>query len=79
MTYLTSSSNARIRSTMNEDDFQHTIGAYSTVVDHRLPPGNEAHELGQALIRQLNSETPVPTKNSLIRGFFERDSSDDGR
>lgn len=64
---------------MDANDFQHTIGAYSTVVDHRLPPGNEAHELGQALIRQVNSETPVPSKNALIRGFFEKDSSDNGR
>lgn len=64
---------------MDANDFQDTIGAYSAVVNHRLPPGNEAHELGQALIRQVNSETRVPSKNSLIRGFFEKASSDNGR
>lgn len=79
MTYVTISSNARIRSFMDANNFQHTIGAYSAVVDHRLPPGNMAHELGQALIRQVNSETLVPSKNSLIRGFFEKEFSDNGR
>lgn len=66
-------------STMNPSDFQPTVRVYSTEVDQRLPPGHEAHDLGQALVLQVNSEIPVPSKYSLIRGFFEKDSSDNGR
>lgn len=78
ITYLTIS-NARIRFIMDANDSQHIVRAYSSVVDHRLAPGNEAHELGQALIRQVNSETPVPSKDSLIRGFFEKVDCDNGK
>lgn len=64
---------------MDSDDFQSTITAYSAVVDHRLPPANGAHDLGQALIQHVKSEIPVPSKHSLIRSFFEKDETDDGR
>lgn len=64
---------------MNPSDFQSTVRVYSTEVDQRLLPGHEAHDLGQALVLQVNSEIPVLNKHSLIRNFFEKDSSDNGR
>lgn len=64
---------------MNRSDFRSTVRVYSTEVDQRLPPSHEAHDLGQALSLQVNSEIPVPSKHSLIRSFFEKESSDNSR
>lgn len=64
------------RSKMDPNDIQSTIRTYSNEVDHRLPPGHEAHDLGQALAIQVDSEIPVPSKHSLIRRFFEQDAPD---
>ncbi|KAK2601175.1 hypothetical protein N8I77_010643 [Diaporthe amygdali] len=60
-------------------DVQSTVRAYSTEVAQRLPPGNEAHDLGQALVQEMNSEILIPDMFSLLRSFFEKDASEDNR
>lgn len=64
---------------MNPNDVQSTIRAYSVQVGQRLPPGHDAHDLGQALVQEVNSEMPVPDMSSLIRSFFEKDALGNNR
>lgn len=61
------------------NDMKSTVRAYSTQVDQRLPPGHVAHDLGQALVQEVDSEVLFPDKASLLRGFFEKDASEDDK
>ncbi|KAJ0123668.1 hypothetical protein J7T55_012135 [Diaporthe amygdali] len=64
---------------MAPNDIQSTVRAYSTQVDQRLPPGHVAHDLGQALAQEVDSEILFPDKASSLRRFFEKDASADDK
>lgn len=50
------------------------LQAYSLQVASRLPPGNDAHELGQALSQEVKSEPPDML--TVLRKFFQDVDSD---
>ncbi|KAI7772941.1 hypothetical protein LA080_012971 [Diaporthe eres] len=50
------------------------LQAYGQQVPPRLPPGNDAHELGQTLLQEMRNEPPDML--NLLRKFFQNPNSE---
>ena len=55
-------------------DSGNILRAYGAQVVPRLPPGTDAHELGQALLQEMRSEPPVMM--DLLRKYFQNPASE---
>lgn len=58
-------------------DARQILQAYSLQVAPRLPPGNDAHDLGQALLEEVKSEPPDML--TLLRKYFQGSDSDESK
>lgn len=56
------------------NDSTNVLGGYSAQVVPRLPPGTDAHELGQALSQTIRHEPPDML--DLLRKYFQNPDTD---